>query len=52
MLCALTTHTFTHPPQRRWALYDYGLEAVRAWDASYKHPYPGEPGQAADTSVD
>lgn len=26
-----------------WTLYDYGLETVRGWKPSYKHPYPGEP---------
>ena len=25
-----------------WALYDYGLEAVRGWAPDHKHPYPGE----------
>lgn len=24
-----------------WTLYDYGLEAVKAWPADYKHPFPG-----------
>ena len=24
-----------------WTLYDYGLESVKAWDRTYKHPYPG-----------
>ena len=24
-----------------WTLYDYGLDAVRAWDKTYVHPYPG-----------
>ena len=24
-----------------WALYDYGLDAVKAWPRDYKHPYPG-----------
>ena len=23
-----------------WALYDYGLERVRSWGASHRHPYP------------
>ena len=26
-----------------WALYDYGLEAVKKWAIDYKHPYPGKP---------
>ena len=24
-----------------WTLYDYGLEAVKAWPKDYMHPYPG-----------
>ncbi|GAX86038.1 hypothetical protein CEUSTIGMA_g13453.t1 [Chlamydomonas eustigma] len=23
-----------------WALYDYGLKAIKAWPADYEHPYP------------
>ena len=26
-----------------WALYDYGLEAVKAWPKAHKQPYPGAP---------
>lgn len=25
-----------------WALYDYGLDAIKTWDKNYKHPYPEE----------
>ncbi|KAK3279382.1 hypothetical protein CYMTET_12732, partial [Cymbomonas tetramitiformis] len=24
-----------------WALYDYGLDAIKTWSKGYKHPYPG-----------
>ena len=24
-----------------WTLYDYGLDAVKIWDKTYVHPYPG-----------
>lgn len=23
-----------------WALYDYGLDAIKEWDKNYQHPYP------------
>ena len=25
-----------------WTLYDYDLEAVKAWPVDYQHPYPGK----------
>jgi hypothetical protein len=25
-----------------WAVYDYGLDSVKAWAKDYHHPYPGE----------
>ncbi len=24
----------------RWALYDYGLQAIKQWAADHQHPYP------------
>jgi len=31
-----------HPDIGCWqTLYDYGLDAVKAWAKDYKHPYPG-----------
>ena len=24
-----------------WTLYDYGLDTVRSWSKTYRHPYPG-----------
>ena len=26
-----------------WALYDYGLDAIKKWPAEHKHVYPGLP---------
>ena len=26
-----------------WALYDVGLDAIRTWDESYRHMWPGAP---------
>ena len=31
-----------------WTIYDYGLEKVKTWDISYKHPYPEEQKRAKD----
>ena len=31
-----------------WALYDYGLEAIKKWDVNYKPPYPEVQKRAKD----